>query len=115
MRRSLLRSLGLSALAVLMVSCSENAADLASPGGMTAVPTTQLKLTGPTVVISQLYGGSGSAGPTFHNDFIELFNRSSSPVDVSGWSVQYASSSGTSWNAKALPANTIIPAGHYYL
>ncbi len=44
------------------------------------------------VVISQVYGGGGNSGATFKNDFIELFNRGSAPVDVAGWSVQYASS-----------------------
>ena len=44
------------------------------------------------VVISQIYGGGGNV---YSADYVELFNRSSNPVDVSGWSVQYASASGT--------------------
>ncbi len=48
------------------------------------------------IVISQLYGGGGNAGATLRNDFIELFNRGNAPVNVSGWSVQYASASGSS-------------------
>jgi predicted extracellular nuclease len=66
-----------------------------------------------TVVISQLYGGGGNTGATFRNDFIELFNRGGAAVSVTGWSVQYASSAGTSWAATSL-SGTIQP-GQYYL
>lgn len=66
-----------------------------------------------SIVISQIYGGGGNGGATFKNDFIELFNRSSSPVSIVGWSVQYASSGGTTWSKTAL-AGSIAP-GQYYL
>jgi len=65
------------------------------------------------IVISQLYGGGGNAGAQLTNDYVELFNRGAGAVSVAGWSVQYASASGTSW-AKANLAGT-IPAGGYYL
>ncbi len=66
-----------------------------------------------SVVVSQAYGGGGNAGATNRNDFIELFNRSASPVNVTGWSVQYASATGTSW-AKTMLSGTIQP-GQYFL
>jgi predicted extracellular nuclease len=65
------------------------------------------------IVISQVYGGGGNSGATYKNDFIELFNRGSSPVDVTGWSVQYASAGGNSWDTTAL-SGTIQP-GRYFL
>ena len=34
------------------------------------------------VVISQLYGGGGNAGATYHNDYVELYNRGTGPVDL---------------------------------
>lgn len=68
----------------------------------------------PNIVISQVYGGGGNSGATLKNDFIELFNRGSVSVSVSGWSVQYASSTGTSWQKTNLPAVS-IPAGGYLL
>jgi hypothetical protein len=64
-------------------------------------------------VISQIYGGGGNSGATLKNDFIELYNRGASVVDVTGWSVQYASASGTTWQTTALSGT--IPAGGYYL
>jgi predicted extracellular nuclease len=48
-----------------------------------------------TVVISQVYGGGGNSGATYTHDFIELFNRGSTTVSLTGWSVQYASATGT--------------------
>src|ERR1700761_9496520 len=58
-----------------------------------------------TVVISQVYGGGGNSGATLKNDFIELHNISSSPVNVSTWSVQYQFTSATgtgSWSTTNL-------------
>jgi uncharacterized protein len=68
----------------------------------------------PDVVISQVYGGGGNAGATFKNDFIELYNRGAATVTVSGWSVQYASSGGTTWTNRTPLTGTIKP-GRYYL
>jgi uncharacterized protein len=65
------------------------------------------------VVISQVYGGGGNSGATYRNDFIELFNRGPVAVSVNGWSVQYASASGSSWAVTVL-SGTIQP-GQYYL
>jgi hypothetical protein len=66
------------------------------------------------VVISQVYGGGGNSGATYTNDFIELFNRGSVAQDLTGWSVQYASATGTSWAVQPLTALTLQP-GQYYL
>jgi predicted extracellular nuclease len=64
------------------------------------------------VVISQVYGGGGNSGATWTNDFIELRNNGTTAIDVSGWSVQYASSSGTSWQRTNL-GGSIAPGGYY--
>ncbi|RZL00976.1 MAG: ExeM/NucH family extracellular endonuclease [Rubrivivax sp.] len=66
------------------------------------------------VVISQVYGGGGNNGATYTHDFIELFNAGTAPVSLNGWSVQYASASGTSWQKTALGNVTLQP-GQYYL
>lgn len=65
------------------------------------------------IVISQVYGGGGNSGATYTNDFVELFNRGDAPVDVTGWSVQYASASGSSWQVTTLSG--VIQPGQYYL
>lgn len=65
------------------------------------------------VVISQIYGGGGNAGATLTNDFVELFNRGTTAVDLTGWSVQYAgaATSGT-WSVTPL-SGSIAPGGYY--
>jgi hypothetical protein len=65
------------------------------------------------VVVSQIYGGGGNAGATFRNDYVELFNGGSGAVDLSGWTVQYATPAGTTWQTTAL-MGTVAP-GRYYL
>ena len=65
------------------------------------------------VVVSQVFAGGGNSGAPFTNDFVELLNTGTSSVDLSGWTVQYAPASGTSWQATAL-AGSIAP-GHYFL
>ncbi|WP_295762096.1 ExeM/NucH family extracellular endonuclease [Undibacterium sp.] len=66
------------------------------------------------VVISQVYGGGGNSGAVYKNDFIELFNRGANAVSMNGWSVQYASATGTSWQVTTLP-NLTLQAGQYLL
>ncbi len=44
------------------------------------------------VVISQVYGGNGNV---YASDYVELFNGGAAAVDISGWSLQYASATGT--------------------
>lgn len=65
------------------------------------------------VVISEVYGGGGNSGSYYKNDFIELYNPTSSVVDLTGWSVQYASSAGSNWYVTEL--NGTIPAYGFYL
>jgi uncharacterized protein len=67
-----------------------------------------------TIVISQVYGGGGNSGATYRNDFIELFNRGTNNVSVAGWSVQYASASGSTWQVTPL-SGTIAPGGYYLI
>ena len=54
-------------------------------------------------------------GATYQNDYIELFNRSAATVDLSGWSLQYASATGSGWDANRQPLGGAIGPGEYYL
>ena len=67
----------------------------------------------PDVVISQIYGGGGERGAPLKHDFIELFNRGATTVNLSGWSVQYATARNIGWQATGL-SGTLAP-GQYYL
>ena len=64
--------------------------------------------------ISQVYGGGGNTGAIYKNDFIEIFNAGSASASVSGMSVQYAATDGTSWAATNLP-NITLQSGQYLL
>jgi hypothetical protein len=64
------------------------------------------------IVISQVYGGGGNAGASYTNDFVELFNPGATAVDISGWTLQYASAASTAWQATAL-SGSIAPGRHY--
>ena len=68
------------------------------------------------IVISEVYGGGGNIGALYSNDFIELFNTSSTPVDLTGWSVQYnsANNSTTNWLVTRL-TGTIPARGHFLI
>ena len=73
------------------------------------------------VRISQVYGGGGNSGGVYTNDYVELFNSSGLPVNISGWSLQYGSATGTV-NLGActncltvFPDNSVIPACGYWL
>lgn len=78
------------------------------------IPLSGTALAAGEVVISQIYGGGGNSGATLTHDFIELFNRSNSPVNLNGWSVQYASSTGATWQKTELNGIALQP-GQYYL
>jgi predicted extracellular nuclease len=82
-----------------------------------ALPLGLLALAAPAgaVVISQVYGGGGNSGATLRHDFIEVFNNGSAPADIGGWSVQYASASGGTWQVTAIPAGTVLQPGRYLL
>jgi len=66
-----------------------------------------------SIVVGELYAAGGNSGAAYTNDYIELFNRGASPVAIDGWTLQYASSSSTSWASTALSGS--IPAGGHYL
>lgn len=68
------------------------------------------------VVISQVYGGGGNTGATYTHDFVELFNRGSQAVTLSGYSLQYGAAANpiSSSNVQILPDITIQP-GQYFL
>jgi predicted extracellular nuclease len=72
-----------------------------------------------TVTISQVYGGGGNEGATYTHDFIELYNLTDAPIDLSGLSLQYASATGTgnfgANSGQLTELSGTIPAGGHFL
>ena len=100
---------GCATLALTLVSACASVDHAVAPG-----PVTQLALASAGgVVVSQVYGGGGNSGATYKNDFVELYNAGTTAVSLTGWSVQYASTTGSSWQVTPL-AGKIQP-GAYYL
>jgi len=71
-----------------------------SPGAVTKTITCKGNVfepvgTVPNVIITEVYGGGGNSGAELKNDFIELYNTTDTPVDITGWSLQYYSATGT--------------------
>ncbi|WP_328521384.1 lamin tail domain-containing protein [Kribbella sp. NBC_00359] len=91
--------------ALVITSCLA----LSAAGVLLAAPSNAAS---PDVVITEVYGGGGNSGAPYTNDFVELTNNGSSPVDVSGWSVQYASSTGVTWQVTKL-TGSIAPGAAY--
>jgi hypothetical protein len=78
----------------------------------------QENLVSTSIVINEVYGGAGctTAGCSVYNrDFVELKNISASPVDVTGWSVQYASGTSTNPTWSLTPLTGTIAPGAVYL
>ena len=105
MSRTVPRRLGTFVAALLLV---------ASGFPATVPPVAALSA---TVVVSQVYGGGGNTGAPYRNDYVELFNRGTTTASLGGWSVQYASATGTgnfSANPIAVLSGSLAP-GQYYL
>ncbi len=73
----------------------------------------------PDIVISQVYGGGGNTSAPYRNDYIELFNRGTTTVSLSGWSLQYASATGAglfgATSTMITELSGSIPPGGYFL
>src|SRR5512143_3129003 len=80
MKKSLFKMLSLIAILALM---------------LVAMPVRSAQAISPDIVISQVYGGGGNSGGIYTNDFVELFNRGTTTVSLTGWSIQYTSATGT--------------------
>ena len=64
------------------------------------------------MVISQVFAGGGNSNAPYANDFVELFNRGGTTVDLATWSLQYASGAGTTWQVTPL-TGSVPPGGRY--
>ncbi len=117
MRLNLIRGATLAAAAALLVSCADK---MNAPMPQIAGVTGAMDVTpGAKVVISQVYGAGGNSGASYNADFVELFNAGTAPQSLAGWSIQYASATGTgafgSSASQLVALSGSIGAGQYYL
>lgn len=70
----------------------------------------------PTILITEVYGGGGNAGAPYNLDFIEIYNTTSAQIALTGWSLQYYTSTGsTPSKVISFPENAVIKAYSHYL
>lgn len=97
-RKSLVTALGLAVAAT----------------GLSVAVVTPAQAVSTTVVIQEVYGAGGNSGATYNADFVELYNPTANPIDLTGMSIQYRSATSTS-NAAAYALSGTVAAGDTFL
>ena len=67
------------------------------------------------VIINEAYVNGGSAGASYLNKYVELYNPTDAAVDLSTMSLQYRSATAAANPTGVLPLSGTIPAGGHYL
>ena len=71
--------------------------------------------TGNPITISQVFGGGAHFDYVPNMDYAQIFNRSSAPVDLTGWNLQYADANGDFLPTKTVALSGMIGPGEYRL
>ncbi len=71
------------------------------------------QICGTSVVIAEVYGGGGNATAVYTHDYVVLHNRGLTTADLTGWSLQYAGASGSTWSNRVDLAGSIAPGGYF--
>ncbi len=68
-------------------------------------------------VISEiLINGVNESAASNNDEFVEVYNPTSNPIDVSNWTIDYRSATSTTFNTKyTFPSGTLIQAHKFYL
>lgn len=78
-------------------------------------PSAQAAIVAPgEIQINEVYGGGGNSGAELTHDFVELTNSSDADVDISGWTLNYASATG-SFGSNSMTLTGTVPAGGTFL
>nr|MDQ3283186.1 DNA/RNA non-specific endonuclease [Acidobacteriota bacterium] len=103
---------GFSGTAAFNVVLSDNVnPSVSAPVTFTVTPAPPPPLD--HIVISQVYGSGGNSNALYQNDYVEIYNPTTSTADLTGWSLQYSAATNTTWNVQ--PLGGLIQPGEYYL
>ena len=81
-----------------------------------ALPADAAPSPGSPLVLNEVYGGGGNSGAAFNQDFVELYNPTDAPLPLDGWSLQYASATGTWANGSQTNlTGTVAPGGSFLM
>ncbi len=61
------------------------------------------------ILISEVQTGSAESAS---DEFVELYNNTTQPLDISGWSLYYKSATGKTWSKKATVSENSVVASH---
>ncbi|MGC5615667.1 ExeM/NucH family extracellular endonuclease [Georgenia sp. Z1491] len=67
------------------------------------------------VIINEYYARGGSANAPYQQKFVELYNPTSEPIDLSGMSLQYRSATGTGATSGNAALEGTIEPGEYFV
>ena len=79
-----------------------------------AIPA-QAATDGTGVVINEAYLSGGSTGATYKNKFVELYNPTDGPINLSSMSLQYRAPATTTNPTTTVALSGTIPAKGYFL
>ncbi|NBP70402.1 MAG: lamin tail domain-containing protein, partial [Cytophagia bacterium] len=68
-----------------------------------------------TLMIYEVYGGGGNTGATYTNDFVVLYNGTAQAINLSNYSLHYASNTGAFGTTNNANLSGTINAGDYFL
>lgn len=81
----------------------------------TGFSTTSPNVCNGSLVISQIYTSGGLTSALYKNDFVELHNRGTTSINLTGLSLQYTSTAGTAWSSSKVNLVGSVAAGAYFL
>jgi Lamin Tail Domain len=96
------------------LTATASAAPSNTPTNTATATNTSPPITGSAthVVISEFRTrGPGGA----EDEFVEIYNPTSNPIDISGWVMSASNDSGTVQNRATIPLATLLRSGQYYL
>jgi hypothetical protein len=70
------------------------------------------------IVISQVYARGGEPGATYRSDFVELFNRGATSVDLNNWAIEVVGVEGqpnTTFVISFATSNSVVLPGKHFL
>lgn len=103
---------GAALVAGLMIACTPSKSSETTTSSNEALNESTA---GAGLVISQIYGGGGTSTGLWNRGYVELFNRTKSPISLRGVSLHYSGPMSDLGLAARLPADAVVPAGGYYL
>jgi hypothetical protein len=98
-----------------IVATAANPAPISADSSSAPIPLQPAAVAG-DIVFSQIYSNGGNPGSSYQNNYLEIFNRTSNAINISGWRFYIANATGTFSTAISFVSSRGIGIGaHRYL